>query len=402
MRDTPVIIFINKLDREGRDPYDLLEELSSMLNIEVRPLSWPIGKGGTFKGVYNLYGRTLNLFEADKQKVSENLLSIDDLSDARIDTFLGRQADQLREDVELIDEVYGEFDELPYLQGKLAPVFFGSALNNFGIKEMLDTFVRISPTPLPRPTDKGPIAPDDKDFSGFVFKIHANLDPRHRDRIAFVRVCSGKFERNKFFHHVRTGKKVRFSNPYTFFADSKEVLDEAWPGDVIGLYDTGNFKIGDSFTEGKDLNFQGIPEFSPEIFKELINDDPMRSKQLEKGIHQLTDEGVAQLFTQQPGNRVMVGVVGELQFDVIKYRLEHEYKAACHFTPMNIYKACWMTYTSEAKLHEFIQYRSKYIVKDKDDNYVFLADSKWTLDMAREKYPEITFHFNSEFKRAEV
>lgn len=399
MRNTPVIIFINKMDREGRDPYDLLEELEELLKIEVRPLSWPIGMGSTFKGVYNLYSKELNLFTGGQQKLTENLLSISDLEDPQLDEFLDEQADQLREDVELIDGVYGEFDRKPYLEGKVAPVFFGSALNNFGVKEMLDGFIRLSPPPLTRPTDLGPVNPEDKDFSGFVFKIHANLDPRHRDRIAFLRVCSGKFERNKFYHHVRNNKKLRFSNPYTFFADSKEVLEEAWPGDVIGLYDTGTFKIGDSLTEGKKLNFQGIPSFSPEIFKELINEDPMRSKQLKKGIHQLTDEGVAQLFTQQPGNRILIGVVGELQFDVIKYRLEHEYKAKCHFTPITIHKACWITYEDEEKLNEFIRYRSKYIVKDKDGNYVFLADSRWTLEMAQQKYPEITFHFNSEFKR---
>ena len=238
---------------------------------------------------------------------------------------------KLREDASLIEGAYEPFDVQKYLDGKLAPVFFGSAINNFGVKELLDTFTRIAPPPLGRPSDVRTVTPDEKNFTGFVFKIHANLDPRHRDRIAFLRICSGRFERNKLFHHVRLDKNIRFNSPASFLGQRKSIIDEAFPGDVIGLYDTGNFKIGDTLTEGENLQFQGIPSFSPEIFKELVNLDPGKSKQLAKGIEQLTDEGVAQLFTQQQGNRRIVGTVGELQFDVIQYRLEHEYNAKCRF-----------------------------------------------------------------------
>jgi peptide chain release factor 3 len=285
-----------------------------------------------------------------------------------------------------------------YHAGQLAPVFFGSALYNFGIRELLEKFIKIAPTPAPRPTDKGWIASTNQEFTGFIFKIHANLDPRHRDRIAFLRVCSGRFERNKFYHHVRLNKDVRFSSPATFMAQRKNIVEEAYPGDVIGLYDTGNFKIGDTLTDGSNFTFRGIPAFSPEIFKELINDNPMKSKQLEKGITQLTDEGVAQLFTQQPGNRRIVGTVGDLQFEVIQYRLQHEYGADCHFVALPYTKACWLTTTDAAALDKFVRLKARYICYDKDENPVFLAGSEWTLNMERQNNPEITFHTISEFK----
>jgi peptide chain release factor 3 len=398
MRDTPVIVFINKMDRPGQDPFDLLDELEQKLRIKVRPLSWPIGIGSDFKGVYELENKTLKLFDADIQKVAKDVVQIDDLSDPRLDQELGKQAAKLREEVELVEGVYDTFDENAYHEGRLAPVFFGSALYNFGVRELLERFIDIAPTPRPRPTDKGFIEPTQNEFSGFVFKIHANLDPRHRDRIAFLRVCSGKFERNTFFHHVRLNKKVRFSSPASFLAQRKSIVDEAFPGDVIGLYDTGQFKIGDTLTEGSNFQFRGIPTFSPEIFKELINDDPMKSKQLEKGVTQLTDEGVAQLFTQEPGSRRIIGTVGELQFEVIQYRLQHEYGAACHFDNLPYYKALWLTCDDKAILEKFTRLKPKYICNDKDGNIVFLAGSEWTLNMEKQNYPEITFHTNSEFK----
>lgn len=401
MRDTPVIVFINKMDRPGRDPFDLLDELEEKLGINVRPLSWPVGIGSDFKGVLNLEDQKLLLFDANIQKMAEEVIEINDLKDPALDRELGKQAKVLREEVELVEGVYDAFDMDAYHKGKLAPVFFGSALYNFGVKELLEKFIRIAPNPLPRPTDQGDIDPYDETFSGFVFKIHANLDPRHRDRIAFLRVCSGKFERNKFYHHVRLDKNIRFSAPASFMAQRKSIVDEAYPGDVIGLYDTGSFKIGDTLTEGKDMTFRGIPSFSPEIFKELINDNPLKSKQLEKGIKQLTDEGVAQLFVQQPGSRRIVGTVGELQFEVINYRLEHEYGAACHFQPMNFYKATWITSDDQAALDRFVALKPRYICRDKDDNLVFLAGSEWTLNMEKQNYPEITFHTNSEFKTEE-
>ena len=402
MRNTPVIVFINKMDREGRDPFDLLDEIEEILKIKVRPLSWPIGIGSTFKGVYNMYEKHLNLFDVNKTKVERDIVSIADLSDAELDNQIGASADKLREDVELIEGVYDEFDESKYQSGELAPVFFGSALNNFGVQELLDTFINIAPTPKGRPTNVRIVDPLDKKFSGFVFKIHANLDPKHRDRIAFLRICSGKFERNKFYQHVRAGKKLKFPNPTSFMAQYKSVIDEAFPGDVIGLYDTGNFKIGDTLTEGEEMHFQGIPSFSPELFKELINKDPMKTKQLEKGIQQLTDEGVAQLFIQQPGNRKVVGTVGELQFEVIQYRLKHEYGASAEFEPKRLHKACWMTTDNEEQLNDFIRRKSSYVAKDKDDNYVFLAESAWLLQSAQDDFPDIKFHFTSEFKTEQL
>ena len=403
MRDTPVIVFINKLDLEGRDPFDLLDELEDKLSIKARPLSWPIGIGATFKGVYDLYDRDLKLFESVKTKVERQAVHIADLNDPQLQASIGEEAAaQLREDVELIDGVYDPFDPADYRTARIAPVFFGSAFNNFGVKEVLDAFTRIAPTPAPRPTDQGDIHPDNPEFSGFIFKIHANLDPNHRDRIAFLRVCSGNFHRNTYYHHVRLDKQMRFSNPTTFLAAQKTIVEEAWPGDVIGLFDTGNFKIGDTLTEKSDFQFRGVPSFSPELFRELVNLDPMRSKQLEKGIRQLTDEGVAQLFTQQPGNKKIVGCVGELQFDVIRYRLEHEYGASCAFQAIQAHKACWLTSSDPAELANFIRMKNLQIVQDKDGNPVFMAPSAYMLELERRNNPAITFHTTSEFQTAQA
>ena len=375
-----------------------LEELEAKLNIGVHPMSWPINGGKDFKGDYLLHNQSLNLFESSKTKMADDVVKINGLADPQIDTILNaKDASKLRDDVELIDGVYGELSQSDYLNANTAPVFFGSALNSFGIQELLDTFIEVAPNPLPRATTKREIEPNEAKFSGFVFKIHANLDPKHRDRIAFLRVCSGKFERNKNFKHVRLEKQMKFANPYMFLAQSKEVMDDAYPGDVVGLYDTGNFKIGDTLTEGESFIFKGIPSFSPEIFKELINIDPMKSKQLEKGIQQLTDEGLASLFVQELGNRKFVGTVGELQFEVLQYRLEHEYGAKCRFEPRSIHKACWMS-GEEADLKDFMKYRQTNIAYDKDNQPVFLAETAFILRMAEEKYPNITFHTTSEFK----
>ena len=399
MRKTPVIVFINKLDREGRDPYELLDEIENTLNIQARPLTWPINMGARFKGVYSLYNSELNLFRPGSQKNDQNQIQIKDLSDERLVKEIGeKDASKLREDVELITGVYEEFNEEAYLKGNLAPVFFGSAINNFGVKELLDHFVDIAPQPKARATDLRVIEPNEDKFSGFVFKIHANIDPNHRNRIAFLRIVSGTFERNKFYWHTRSDKKVRFSNPTSFMAQKKETIDEAFPGDVVGLYDTGTFKIGDTITEGEDFQFQGIPSFSPEIFKEIENLDPMKSKQLEKGIRQLTEEGVAQLFIQQPGNRKIVGTVGELQFEVLTYRLENEYGAKTRFKPLRYHNATWVTADDEKAVDQFTKYRPQFIAEDKDGNVVFLAENEWNLKIAREDNPAITFHETSEFK----
>lgn len=397
MRSTPVICFINKLDREGRDPYDLLDEVEEKLNIKVRPLSWPISMGKTFRGVYNLYNKSLVLFEASKRELTGGI-DIENINDPELDRLVGdSNAAQLREDVELIEGVYPDFSAEDYLAGKVAPVFFGSAVNNFGVRELLDCFIDIAPTPISRETEERIITPDEKKFTGFVFKIHANMDPKHRNRIAFVRVCSGKFERGKNYHHVRMDKKIRFSNATAFMAQERETVEEAWPGDIVGIFDTGNLKIGDTLTEGENSVYKGIPSFSPEIFKEVINKDAMKTKQLEKGLKQLMEEGVAQLFTFELGSRKVVGVVGALQFEVIQHRLKHEYGASCSFSPMNLYKACWITSKDKNKLNEFIASKQRHIAKDKDGKVVFMAESKSWLGMVQDNFPDIEFHFTSEF-----
>jgi peptide chain release factor 3 len=403
MRDTPVIVFINKMDRDGKNRFDLLEEIEKELNISLHPMTWPINSGKDFKGVYNLHDKNLLLFTANTKATDEDAIRITDLGSTLLDEKLGeKDAAILREDVELIDGVYGELNVEDYTAGKVAPVFFGSAINNFGVKEMLDTFIRIAPVPRSRATTSRDISPQDDKFSGFIFKIHANLDPKHRDRIAFLRVCSGRFERNKYFHHVRLDKDIRFSNPYTFMARDKDVIEEAFPGDVVGLFDTGNFKIGDTLTEGEDFYFTGIPSFSPEIFKEVINKDPMKTKQLEKGLLQLTDEGVAQLFTQFGGNKKIIGCVGDLQFEVIQYRLLQEYGASCEFRALPYYKACWITSNDPKKLDDFTRFKSNNIATDKDGHLVYLAQSEWFLNTERTNNPEIEFHFTSEIHKEAV
>ncbi|HTJ49518.1 MAG TPA: peptide chain release factor 3 [Cyclobacteriaceae bacterium] len=398
MRNTPVICFINKLDREGRDPFDLLDEIEEKLNIKVRPLSWPISMGKTFKGVYSLYEKSLHLFTASRQKVEEGI-EVSDINDAVVDQYVGENnAKQLRADVDLIEGVYPDFDIQDYLSGKVAPVFFGSAVNNFGVKELLDTFIRIAPPPVPRETSLRIVEPTDPKFTGFVFKIHANMDPKHRNRIAFLRICSGKFERGSNYYHVRQQKSIRFSNATAFMAQDRETVDEAWPGDIVGIFDTGNLKIGDTLTEGDKLIYTGIPSFSPEIFKEVVNMDAMKTKQLEKGLVQLMEEGVAQLFTYELGKKKVVGVVGALQFEVIQFRLKNEYSATAQFVPQNIYKACWISSKDPKKLAEFIDSKQRHIARDKDDKLVFMAESRAWLQMVQDNFPEISFHFTSEFK----
>ena len=398
MRNTPVLCFINKLDREGRDPFDLLDEVEEKLDIKVRPLSWPISMGKTFKGVYSLYEKKLNLFVPSKVTIQDSI-EISDINSEELDQLVGENyAKQLRADVELIEGVYPEFNVQDYLDGKVAPVFFGSAVNNFGVRELLDTFIRIAPPPIPRETTIRKVEPDEKKFTGFIFKIHANMDPKHRNRIAFLRVCSGKFERATNYHHVRQHKGIRFSNATAFMAQDREIVDEAWPGDIVGLYDTGNLKIGDTLTEGEDMIYTGIPSFSPEIFKEVINMDAMKSKQLEKGLVQLMEEGVAQLFSYELGNRKVIGTVGALQFEVIQFRLKNEYGATVQFAQQNIYKACWISSTNEKKLQEFLDSKQRHIARDKDGKLVFMAESRGWLQMVQENFPEIQFHFTSEFK----
>ena len=396
MRNTPVMIFVNKMDREGKDAFDLLDELEAELKINVRPLSWPINQGFSFKGVYNIYKDNLELYTPNKQMVSETVKV--DVNGAELDKLVGgTDAAKLRDDLELINGVYSEFDVNKYLAGELAPVFFGSALNTFGVKELLDCFVEIAPSPRPVETPERTIDPYEEAFSGFVFKIHANMDPNHRSCIAFVKICSGKFERNVNYRHVRHGKMMRFSAPTAFMAQKKETVDEAYAGDIVGLPDTGTFKIGDTLTAGEILQFKGIPSFSPEMFKYIENADPMKTKQLEKGINQLMDEGVAQLFVNQFNNRKIIGTVGQLQFEVIQYRLLHEYGAQCRWEPINLYKACWIESDDAAELENFKKRKAQYMAVDKEGRDVFMADSGYVLQMAQNDFKNIRFHFSSEF-----
>lgn len=400
MRNIPMIVFINKLDREGKDAFELLDEIEQKLNLTVTPLSFPIGMGYDFKGIYNIWEQNVNLFTGDPRKDIEETVEISDLSSEELDRLIGsKAANNLRDELELVHGVYPDFDKEAYLQGNLQPVFFGSALNNFGVRELLDCFISIAPTPRPKDSEQRTVKPDEKEFTGFVFKIHANMDPKHRDRLAFVKIVSGKFERNTPYLHVRHNKKLKFSSPNAFFAEKKEIVDVSYPGDIVGLHDTGNFKIGDTLTEGEELQYRGIPSFSPEHFRYINNADPMKSKQLEKGIDQLMDEGVAQLFTLELNGRKVIGTVGALQFEVIQYRLEHEYGAKCTYENLNVHKACWVE-PKDPKSEEFKDFtrvKSKFLAKDKQGQLVFLADSAFSLQMTQQKYPSIKFHFTSEF-----
>ncbi|WP_445385515.1 peptide chain release factor 3 [Robiginitalea sp. IMCC44478] len=401
MRNIPMIVFINKLDREGKDAFDLLDEVEQKLGLQVTPLSFPIGMGYDFKGIYNIYERNINLFSGDSKKNIEETIAFDNLENPELERLIGEKAAaQLRENLELVEGVYPPFDRESYLKGQQQPVFFGSALNNFGVRELLDCFVEIAPAPRAKKAEERLVEASEPKMTGFVFKIHANMDPKHRDRLAFVKVVSGTFERNKPYLHVRLGKSLKFSSPNAFFAEKKEIVDESFPGDIVGLHDTGNFKIGDTLTEGEELHYKGIPSFSPEHFRYINNADPMKSKQLAKGIDQLMDEGVAQLFTLELNGRKVIGTVGALQYEVIQYRLEHEYGAKCTYEPFPVHKACWIDPEDPEgeEYKEFIRVKQKYLATDKRGQLVFLADSAFSLQMAQQKYPSVRLHFTSEFE----
>ena len=366
MRKTPVIVFMNKLDREGRDTFDLLDEVEAELQINVRPLSWPIDMGQRFKGVYNIYEQGLNLFTPDKQRITESV-AISDIHSPELERYISpEQAEKLRADLELVDGVYPEFDREAYLRGELAPVFFGSALNNFGVQELLNCFIDIAPSPQAVQAEERIVNPHEEPFTGFVFKIHANMDPNHRSCIAFVKICSGRFERNANYKHVRLGKMMKF---------------------------------GDTLTAGEVLHFKGLPSFSPEQFKYIENQDPMKTKQLAKGIDQLMGEGVAQLFTNQFNGRKIIGTVGQLQFEVIQYRLLHEYGAACRWEPVSLHKACWIESDNPEALENFKKRKAQFMAKDLSGRDVYLADSAYVLMMAQQDFPDIRFHFTSEFSK---
>ena len=401
MRNIPMIVFINKLDREGKDAFDLLDEVEQKLDLKVCPMSFPIGMGYDFKGIYNLWEKNVNIFTGDPKKDIEDTIEITDLSSPELERLVGEShANDLRDNIELVDGIYPKFDKKNYLDGEQQPVFFGSALNNFGVRELLDCFVEIAPKPRPKQSGERLVAPDEDKFTGFVFKIHANMDPNHRNRLAFVKVVSGEFKRNTPYLHVRHNKKLKFSSPNAFFAEKKEIVDISYPGDIVGLQDTGNFKIGDTLTEGEIINYKGVPSFSPEHFRYINNADPMKSKQLYKGIDQLMDEGVAQLFTLELNGRKVIGTVGALQYEVIQYRLEHEYGAKCTYENLNVHKACWVEPENEKseEFKDFERVKQRFLAKDKRGQLVFLADSMFTLQMTEQKYPNIKFHYTSEFK----
>ena len=401
MRNIPMIVFINKLDREGKDAFDLLDEIEQKLGLTVCPLSFPIGMGWDFKGIYNIWEKNVNLFSGDSRKNIEDTVEISNLDSEELDRLVGpKAAGQLREELELVQGIYPEFNKDAYLKSELQPVFFGSALNNFGVRELLDCFVEIAPKPKPKQSEERLVEPQENKFTGFVFKIHANMDPNHRDRLAFVKIVSGKFERNTPYLHVRHNKKFKFSSPNAFFAEKKEIVDVPYPGDIVVLQNTGNFKNGDTLTEGEYIHYKGIPSFSPEHFRYINNADPMKAKQLYKGIDQLMDEGVAQLFTLELNGRKVIGTVGALQYEVIQYRLEHEYGAKCSYENLNVHKACWVDPADDKseEYQEFLRVKQRFLAKDKQNQLVFLADSAFSLQMTQQKYPSIKFHFTSEYK----
>ncbi len=402
MRNIPMIVFINKLDREGKDAFDLMDEVEQKLKLRVTPLSFPIGMGYDFQGIYNIWEKNINLFEGDSRKNIEETIAFDDINNPELEKIIGEKpANRLREELELIEEVYPAFSREEYLAGDLQPVFFGSALNNFGVRELLDCFVEIAPTPRAKESDTRLVYPEEEKLSGFVFKIHANMDPKHRDRLAFIKIVSGTFEKNKPYLHVRLGKNLKFSSPNAFFAEKKEIVDISYPGDIVGLHDTGNFKIGDTLTEGEIMNFKGIPSFSPEHFRYINNADPLKSKQLEKGVDQLMDEGVAQLFTLEMNGRKVIGTVGALQYEVIQYRLEHEYGAKCTYENFPAFKACWVKPQDPKNVEfaEFKRVKQKFLGHDKYGQLVFLADSDFSIQMTQQKYPTVELFFTSDFQK---
>jgi len=397
MRRTPIVTYINKLDRDGKDPIELMDEVETELNVKITPMSWPVGQGKAFKGVYSLYEKRLILFDPHGTQDDDDVVEIDDLYSEELDRYAGSEAAKLREEVELINEVYPPFDRDQYLSGHITPVFFGSAINNFGVRELLDCLVDIAPSPRVHESEERIVEAHEDKFSGFVFKIHANLDPKHRDRIAFLRICSGRFEKNKSYLHVRSGKPFKTANPTAFMAQDRNIIDYAYPGDIIGLHDTGTFKIGDTLTEGEKIKFKGIPSFAPQIFRTVINLDPMKSKQFNKGLEQLAEEGVVQLFTKRYTKERLLGVVGMLQLDVIKHRLEHEYKASCRFDNSSFTTACWIKCDDKKILDNFVSVHSSKIADDVRGETVFLSSNKWLLERTLEEFPKISYYFTSDF-----
>ncbi|MFC1863864.1 peptide chain release factor 3 [Thermodesulfobacteriota bacterium] len=392
MRNTPIITFINKLDREGLEPLDLITEIEEKLQIECVPLTWPIGKGKSFKGVYNLYRRELHLFSPGKETRNQGGIIFHDLDSPELDEILGEQANELREDVELIEGACNPFELDQYLCGSQTPVFFGSAINNFGVKELLDAFVEMAPAPGPRVTASREVSPYEEPFSGFVFKIQANMNPAHRDRIAFLRICSGRFNRGMKVFHQRIGKEIALSNATIFMAQDRANVEEAFAGDIIGLHNHGTIKIGDTFTEKELLKFTGVPNFAPEHFRRVQLKDPLKVKQLQKGLSQLAEEGAVQVFRPIKGGEYILGAVGVLQFEVTMARLKEEYWVDAEYEAAGYGAARWIESEDGKKLDDFKSDKLPYMFLDAEDNLTYLAPSPWELEYVMEKWPDVIFN----------
>lgn len=392
MRNTPIVTFINKLDREGLDPLDILNEIENKLQIECTPLSWPIGMGKSFKGVYNLYRKELHLFTPGQETRNHDGVLITDLADPRLERLLGRQADELREDVKLLEGATNPLEIGHFLRGNQTPVFFGSALNNFGVRELLDALVEMAPSPRPRPAVTREVSPYEEAFSGFVFKIQANMDPAHRDRIAFLRICSGTFTRGMKVIHHRLGKGITLANATIFMAQDRTNIPKAYPGDIIGIHNHGTIKIGDTFTEKEDLRFTGIPNFAPEHFRRVIIKNPLKYKQLQKGLTQLAEEGAVQFFRPLRDSGYFLGAVGPLQFDVTAARLKAEYGVEADYEPLSFSAARWIDCGDKKRLEEFERKHLDNMAYDSEGHLTYLAPSAWRLGFVMEDWPHISFH----------
>lgn len=396
LRDTPILSFVNKLDREGRDPIEILDEVEEVLQIRCAPVTWPIGMGKRFKGVFDLRSQTTHIFSPTHGgKIQEGEV-IEGLDNPRLDEVIGDQAAELRDEIELVRGASHELDLDAYAVGDLTPVFFGSAINNFGVKELLDAFVKYAPGPRTREAQQRPVKPEEEKFTGFVFKIQANMDPAHRDRIAFLRVCSGCYKKGMKMRHVRIGKTVQISNAITFQADERRHVEEAWPGDIIGLHNHGTIQIGDTFTEGEELKYEGIPYFAPELFRRVILKDPLRMKALQKGVLQLCEEGATQVFRPLRNNDLILGAVGVLQFDVAAHRLKSEYGVEAVVEAVKVYTVRWIECDDDKMLERFRQKAHDNLAEDGDGKLVYLATSRVNLDLTIERWPDIQFHATRE------
>ncbi len=393
MRRTPIMTFINKLDREGLPPLDLMADIEAHLKIECAPLTWPIGMGASFKGVYDLRRAELRLFSPTHGgRRQEDVRIIRGVEDPLLDELLGDQAAELRADLELLAAAGNPFSLQRYLAGEQTPVFFGSAINNFGVKELLDTFCELAPSPQPRPAAERTVSPDEEEFSGVVFKIQANMDKAHRDRMAFMRICSGRFYRGMKLRHHRSGKDVAINNATIFMAQDRTGVEEAFPGDIIGLPNHGTIKIGDTFTEKSPLKFTGIPNFAPEHFRRVRLRNPLKTKQLQKGLEQLAEEGAVQLFRPLINNDYILGAVGVLQFDVIISRLADEYGVDASYEPVSVSTARWIYSDDKKQFADFKDYYNSDLALDAEGALAYLAPNPWKLESAMERYPKVQFH----------